>query len=240
MPREKYQPSTSPGDFTAISAVTTPRARPSKVDRTLIAKAALDIVNQEGLGGLTMRRVADSLGAGLATVYNAVGSKNAILDDMIELVFAQLPAADHSPGCELTSLIDLWSAAHDLLFDNPSIAQLTALKPAGGHGLLALIESTFELLRGVGVEEQLITVAFETTRSYTLGFTLLRISRSEPAAVDVELRLAEVSDRQPDRYPEIVALTPAMTGAMNSENFKIGLSHLLQGFLPATNSTTTQ
>jgi AcrR family transcriptional regulator len=240
MPREPYQPSTSAGDFTAISAVKTPRARPSKVDRTTIAQAALTIVNKEGLGGLTMRRVADNLGVGLATVYNAVGSKNAILDDMIELVFTQLPAADHTPGRELTSLIELWSAAHDLLFNNPSIAQLTALKPAGGHGLLALIESTFELFRAVGIDEQLMTAAFETTRSYTLGFTLLRISRSDPAAVDVEKRLAEVSDRQSDRFPEIVAHTPAMARAMNSENFKIGLSHLLQGFLLPTNSTTTQ
>jgi AcrR family transcriptional regulator len=231
LPRETYQAPSSTGNFTAISAVKTPRARPAKVNRATIAETALAIVNQEGLGGLTMRRVADNLGVGLATVYNAVGSKNGILDDMIELVFAQLPAADHVPGRELASLVRLWSAAHELLFANPSIAQLTALKPAGGQGLLALIESTFTLIRALGVDERLMVAAFETTRSYTLGFTLLRISRSDPAAIDVEKRLAEASNREPDRFPEIVALTPEMASAMNSDNFKTGLEHLLQGFL---------
>jgi AcrR family transcriptional regulator len=224
--------------FTAISAVTSPHGRPRKLDRETVTHTALAIVEEHGLGGLTMRRVADELGVGLATLYSTASSKETILDDMIEMVFGQLPPPDRTPGREVDSLLELWSAAHELLFANPSVAQLIALKPAGAPGLLTLIESTLALLRAAGVENGLLSKALTTIRSYTLGFTLLRVSRSDPAAVVAERRLAEASSHAADRFPEIVALTPDMARSMGSEQFVDGLSHLLRGFLPRSEHHT--
>jgi AcrR family transcriptional regulator len=212
--------------------MTTSRGRPRKLDRAAVARSALEIVEQDGLGGLTMRRVADELGVGLATLYNAVGNKEAILDDMIETVFGQLPVCDSTPGRELDGLVQLWVATHELLVASPVVAQLTALKPVGGPGLFRLVESTLSLLRSADVEDSLITTAFETIRGYTLGFTLLRVSRSDPAAAALERQLADTSARTPDQYPEIIARTADLAGAITGQQFDLGLRHLLRGFLP--------
>ena len=216
----------------AIPSMTASRGRPRKLDRATVTRSALEIVGHGGLGGLTMRRVADALGVGLATLYNAVGSKEAILDDMIEAVFGQLPKCDSTPGHEFDGLVALWVATHELLVASPAVAQLTALKPVGSPGLFRLVESTLSLLRGAGVEDGLITTAFETIRSYTLGATALRVSRSEPAAAVLERQLADASARQPDRYPEIIARTPDLAGAITKQQFELGLRHLVRGFLP--------
>lgn len=190
-------------------------------------------MDQDGLAGLTMRRVAERLGVGLATLYNTATSKEAILDDMIDVVFGQLPVPDQTPGREVRSLVELWKTAHELLFQNPSIAQLTALKPAGGPGMLSLMESSLALLGATGMDDSLRGLALMTVRSYTLGFTLLRISRSDPAAILAEQRLAEATKMVNDKYPEIVAIIPALERSRTSDQFVTGLDHLVQGFLPA-------
>lgn len=216
-----------------MSAAAPGRGRPRKIDRATVSRAALAIVDQDGLAGLTMRRVAEQLGVGLATLYNTATSKEVILDDMIDMVFGQLPAPDQTPGREVRSLVELWKTAHELLFQNPSVAQLTALKPAGGPGMLALMESSLALLGATGMEYSLRGLALTTVRSYTLGFTLLRISRSDPAATLAEQRLAEATKMVNHRYPELIAMTPELQRSRTSDQFVAGLTHLVQGFLPA-------
>lgn len=232
MPRRPETRTSPSNPFAAISSVGAPRGRPRKLDRAGVTRSAMGIVERDGLGGLTMRRVADDLGVSLATLYKAAGSKEAILDDMIEAVFGRLPTCDHTPGREIASLLRLWAATHELLVANPAVAQLTALKPVGGDGMFALVESTLALLREAGVPEPLISTAFESIRCYTLGFTLLRISRGDPAAVAAERRLAEATSRCPERFPEIIARTSDLAGAITVQQFGVGLEYLIRGFLP--------
>jgi AcrR family transcriptional regulator len=220
--------------LTALSSVHGGRGRPRKLDRAAVTRAALRIVERDGLAGLTMRRAAEELGVGLATLYNASGGKEAILDDMIEAVFGQLPDCDTTPGAEIDNLAQLWMATHELLVANPVVAQLIALKRFGGEGLFSLVESTFTLLRGAGMADDLITTAFETVRGYTLGFSLLRISRGNPDAAEARDRLIRASSAAAERYPEINARADDMAEALTAEQFRRGLQHLLQGFLPAS------
>lgn len=232
MPVPPHAASSGPASpLAAISAVRRGRGRPRKLDRETVTRAALVIVEEDGLAGLTMRRVAEELGVGLATLYNTVASKEAILDDLIDAVFDQLPAADQTPGREAESLAELWVAAHELLVATPVVAQLIALKRFGGNGLFRLVESTFALLRAAGVSDDLIITAFETIRGYTLGFSLLRISRGDPAAREAEYRLTEASSAD-GRYPEIAARAGAMATAFTAEQFGLGLRHLLRSFMP--------
>lgn len=232
MPPNPQAGSGSPSSLAAISSLSGTRGRPRKLDRATVTRAALDIVEQDGLAGLTMRRAAERLGVGLATLYNAAGSKEAILDDMIDAVFGQLPKGDRTPGRELDDVVELWAATHELLVANPVVAQLIALKRFGGAGLFGLIESTLALLRAAGVEDHLITTTYETVRAYTLGFSLLRISRSDPSAAAARNRLSRESASTPDAYPEIVARTAELGDALTAERFDLGLRHLLRGFVP--------
>jgi AcrR family transcriptional regulator len=230
-PRPSDPPPSDP--LAAIATVGGARGRPRKLDRAAVTRAALGIVEADGLAGLTMRRVAERLNVGLATLYNAVDGKEAILEQMIEAVFGQLPAHEHQPGRELEDLAELWVAAHELLVANPVVAQLIALRRFGGPGLFGLVEDTLALLGRSGVPDPLVTTAFETIRGYTLGFSLLRVSRAEPSVADSRYRLIRESAASPERYPEIVARSGEIAGAITPEQFALGLRHLIRGFLPA-------
>ncbi|MBC3844328.1 TetR family transcriptional regulator [Streptacidiphilus sp. 4-A2] len=62
--------------------------RPSKalLSRAIIARAALDIVDESGAEGLTMRALAERLGVKAASLYNHMAGKDELLDALSELV----------------------------------------------------------------------------------------------------------------------------------------------------------
>lgn len=216
--------------MTAASDLHRPRARRKSLEASAVTRVALAIVDRDGLAGLTMRRIADELGVGLATLYNAAISKEAILLDMVDLVLGELPEPDRTPGREHDALIEVWTATHELLCAHPAVVQLGALQPIGGRRMFGLVEATLEMLRAGGVPEDVVPVAYHTLRSYVVGFTLLRISRTGPVAEQEERQRATMSRLPPELYPEVTHLAPALADKMDTKKFVAGLRHLLLGF----------
>src|SRR4029450_4713920 len=68
-----------------------PRGRVRSLSRQQIVRAAITIADHQGLDALTMRRVADQLGAGTMSLYWWVRSK----DELIELMRDQV-AGEHT------------------------------------------------------------------------------------------------------------------------------------------------
>jgi AcrR family transcriptional regulator len=62
--------------------------RPSKpmLSRAIIARAALETVDEHGADGLTMRALAERLGVKAASLYNHLAGKDDLLDALSELV----------------------------------------------------------------------------------------------------------------------------------------------------------
>ncbi|MFF3002408.1 TetR/AcrR family transcriptional regulator [Kitasatospora sp. NPDC057940] len=70
--------------------------RPTKalLTRGRIALAALQVVDEDGPDGLTMRALAERLGVKAASLYNHIQSKDALVDTVSELVNDEI---DHTP-----------------------------------------------------------------------------------------------------------------------------------------------
>lgn len=74
--------------------------RPSRalLSREIIARAALDTVDEHGPDGLTMRALADRLGVKAASLYNHVGGKDELIDALAELVNAEIDLTPLAAG----------------------------------------------------------------------------------------------------------------------------------------------
>src|SRR5215212_11521038 len=72
---------------------TEPRTR---LSRELVLRAAVALAVREGLESLTMRKLADELGAGAMSLYHHVPNKEQLLDGMVDIVFSEieLPSTD--------------------------------------------------------------------------------------------------------------------------------------------------
>ncbi|MFE9612184.1 TetR/AcrR family transcriptional regulator [Streptomyces sp. NPDC006012] len=128
------------------------RARPAKpaLTREAIVAAAVAVLRAEGLQKVTMRRLAQELDTGPASLYVYVRNTDelhaAVLDELLGTV-GQAPA-EGSWRERLTAVLTEYTG---MLLDHPTLARsaLTA-RPAGPH-YLRLIETLLALLDAGGV-----------------------------------------------------------------------------------------
>lgn len=71
-----------------------PHARRSSHTRAEIAAAALEIADAEGFDAVSMRRVAQKLGAGTMTLYHYVANKDELITLMVDQVMAEVLVPD--------------------------------------------------------------------------------------------------------------------------------------------------
>ena len=60
------------------------------LSRRRVVLEAIRLADQEGIEGLSMRRLAGALGAGAMSLYHYVKSRDELLDAMIDLVFEEI------------------------------------------------------------------------------------------------------------------------------------------------------
>lgn len=73
--------------------------------RTEIVTAALEILDAYGLGDLTMRRIAESLGVRVGALYHHVANKQTLLAALADAVLADLPRPTGTP----TEVVAAWA-----------------------------------------------------------------------------------------------------------------------------------
>lgn len=65
-------------------------SEPAALTRELILACALDIIDRDGIDGLTMRRLGKALDRDPMTLYRHAPNKAALLDGIAEMVLEQL------------------------------------------------------------------------------------------------------------------------------------------------------
>ncbi|EHB55625.1 regulatory protein TetR [Mycolicibacterium rhodesiae JS60] len=210
----------------ATNALAPPRGRRRSVDRDTVIETALRIVDEEHLGALTMRRLAEELGVGIATVYAAAGDKEEILNAVVELILSEAPIVSVDPGRWEAEIIDLLCAIHDVFVNHPDVAHLALLRRITGPIALRTQETILLLLRAGGLEGDALTTAYTSLTSYVMGFSMLRISR-----IDEGRKVEDALGEHPtNEFPEVRAFAPELARQMSTDGFLEGLRHLVHSF----------
>jgi AcrR family transcriptional regulator len=74
------------------------RASPSGLGPDRIVQGAIELADADGLSAVSMRRVADRLGAGTMSLYTHVPGKAELLDAMLDVVLAETARPRDVPG----------------------------------------------------------------------------------------------------------------------------------------------
>ena len=102
------------------------RDRPAKppLSRAAITSAALDLVREDGLESITLRKVADRLDTGPASLYVYVPNREALLERMLDTVLAEVPLVRVGRKKWQPRLATLFSAMLETLNRYPGIAEV--------------------------------------------------------------------------------------------------------------------
>lgn len=208
---------------------------PLDVDR--IVEAALGLLDQVGLAGLSMRHLAERLGIQAATLYWYIRDKQELLGLLAEAICGEVRPPDaHAPWrTQLETL--MWEYRRVLLAHRDAAHVLAASLPAGSHRL-RLVDLTLGAVIDAGFEGWAASRAGRLLVDYTTGFVQDEyVTAARPAAATAEpgprnvdtVRLPTMDDVSAQVYPNIAALGPYLVDREGDARFGFGLGVILDG-----------
>jgi AcrR family transcriptional regulator len=206
----------------------------SDLDRDLIVEAALEIVDAEGVEGLSMRRLARRLGTAPMSLYRHVGGKNELVGLVVAALASRMPAGDPSLAWD-EALAEIFTGIHELLHDHPGIAAYLSDEVVITSETLRTAESALDALHRAGLAGDEAARAFTALWTFTVGSVLVEQSLSSPSP---DLAVAEQRRREisravgalaHQRFPRLTDAAPHWAGADSEAVFAASLGLLIDG-----------
>ena len=180
--------------------------------RRLILDQALALVDEHGLGAMSMRAVAERVGLTSMALYPYVGGKDALLDGLVDLLHAELGTAYGTDPAALgwqQRLRALGRSVRTLARAHPGAYPLLLNRPAAAASASWLVAALGTTLHDAGVPEAKASRLTRMIFAFLLGYTTGEVTgglpggRPEDKELDAEfdadlddlVRLVEVSVR---------------------------------------------
>jgi AcrR family transcriptional regulator len=217
------------------------RARPAKaaLSRDLIVETALQLLKDEGYEATSMRRVAQALDTGPASLYVYVANRDELLELMLDRAVATVPLPVPDPARWREQLKDLLKAMSRMMSeDYPGITRLAMATIPTGPGALAVVESMLALMKAGGMSDQAAGYACDILNLYVQAQALestLYLERAETEEAFGHEYFVGIADRfralPPEQYPYISSLAPQLMAGDGDQRFEVGLDVLINGLL---------
>lgn len=223
------------------------RTERAQRNRALLSKervleTAVALAQRGGIESLTMRRLADELGAGAMTLYHYVPNKERLLDGMVDLVFGEveLPTTDVDWR---TAMRRRALSTREALNRHRWAVGLMESRRTPGPASLRLHDAVLGCLREAGFSIELAIQAYSVQDAYLYGFALqeksLPFETPEESAALAEAQSREYAElageRQmgelADEFPylaEVVVGHVARVGYDFASAFAYGLDLILE------------
>jgi AcrR family transcriptional regulator len=195
--------------------------------REAIVGAASELLNEHGVAGLTMRRVAERLGVGTMTLYGYFRDKDTLLDAIIDATGAGLvlPAAS---GNWRRDLRQLMLALCEQLIEHPFLVELRLRRPIISPEAMRWTEAGLTILQHAGLSPAQAAQAFRPLFIYTFGHAAFAPNQDTQGVVN-RARTAVLS-LPPDEYPLATAAAQELANVLvGQESYELGLDLLLDG-----------
>jgi len=216
------------------------RERPAKpaLSQETIVDAAMALLDSEGLDGVSMRRVAQALDTGPASLYVYVRNRDELVALLIDRISGAIPLPIGGSGADWREqLTDLMLAAIKELGRHPGIAEELFARVPNGPNALALADAMLDLLGQGGLSRQARAWAVDTLALYMAAAgaeETLHAARGQTAHREEEIH-PEVRDvfagLPADRYPNITDLHEELTYGSTEQRTRWGIDVLINGLL---------
>lgn len=202
------------------------------LSRERVLRGAVELADRDGIGALTMRSLASELGVGPMAIYHHVANKEAVLDGIVDLVFAEidLPRSDTTWRRAIRQRA---VSARAALARHPWAIPLMDSRAAPGPATLRQHEAVIGTLRRGGFSVAQAAHAYSLLDSYLYGFALqeaalpFRSPEEVPAVAE-----AMLEQLPPGEFPHLVEMATEhvlQPGYDYGEEFELGLDLILDG-----------
>jgi AcrR family transcriptional regulator len=198
-------------------------ARPTSplLTRELIRTTALALIDQDGLEGLSMRRLAAELGVRAASLYGHLATKDELLSDLATEVLAGIDTSAFGTG-DWRHGLTVWARSYrEALAAHPNLVPFLAHSPGRRPQALRHADAVHGGLTGAGWPPRYATMIGASTKYLVVGAAMNSFSRGFEDDVAVYV----------DRYPNLgqAHLLPGHADEIDRDSFELALTAFLDG-----------
>ena len=148
------------------------RRRRDPISRELIVNAAVKLLDREGLAALSMRRLAEELGTGAASLYWHVGSKDGLLDLVLDQIIGEGQIPDPDPARWREQVKEIAREQRRLSLRHPYLVRISIGRIPMGPNALRYSERMLAILTAAGLPPRLAVQGYLLLISTVNGFTV--------------------------------------------------------------------
>ena len=204
--------------------------------REAIVDAALRVLDRDGIDGLSMRRVAEELGTGAASLYWHVRKKEELLQLLYERVLTEVVLPEPDPTRWPEQLKDLAMQMRTVMNRHRDVARLSLGRFPSGPSLAIFAEWTFELLKPVGIPDRVIAYLGDFFGLYVGAYALeesfgIASPTGEDLPPEETMRMfREYAQSLPeDRFANTRVAAELLFGGDANERYEFGVDLIIRG-----------
>lgn len=217
-------------------ATRTPRRR--VLNPEAIVTAALHVVDTEGIDGLSMRRVAQELGTGAASLYAHVEGRDGLIALILDRVRADIHCPPPDPERWREQLKDVMRQSRAVLTSHGDLGRLALdIGVPTGENAMRVAEGVLAILRAGGLPTQVCAYAVDALALYVTGVAAEEVALVARASADpavsretfIEQARVYYGSLPADRFPMITGMVDELMRDVGDERFEFGLDLLVSG-----------
>lgn len=196
-----------------------------------VLEAAIDLVDRQGLGALTMRRLGSALGVEAMSLYKHVANKEALLHGMVDRIIGQIAIPDEGVPWR-DAMTQRAASARDVLGRHAWVIGLMESETAAGPNSMRYLDAIIGSLRAAGFSMEDAGRAFTVLDSYVYGHVIQESNFPFSTPAEITDTVASALEQEAlSAFPNLVAMYEhALTYEYSLDaQFEFGLDLVLDG-----------
>ncbi|MCB1172537.1 MAG: TetR/AcrR family transcriptional regulator C-terminal domain-containing protein [Leptospiraceae bacterium] len=194
----------------------------------------MQLADQQGIGALSMRKLAAALGVEAMSLYHHVKSRENLLDQMVDRVFAALSEqSDNKSGEWQPWIMEAATHMRSVLRKHPWSVGLLDSRRNPGSATLGYQNARLGRLREAGFSLSMAAHAVAVLDSFVYGFVLQEIALPFENGTDLETLVQDIESSMPaGEYPYLVEMMQHLVLQQDysfAREFAFGLNVLITG-----------
>lgn len=194
-----------------------------------IVDAALRIIDAEGIGGMSMRRLGTELGVDAAAVYYHIGSKSELHSLIADRIMSSIDMSVDDPSKPVDQrLVAAAYAYRDALLRHPEAVPLMAARSARTVAQLRPVEILLGIFADAGFSATEAITGVDVLGQFVLGLTGVHASHITDSPLHDDRDFDELP---PDEFPHMTAVLAEAEYLGFDKEFDTGARALVIGLL---------
>jgi AcrR family transcriptional regulator len=217
------------GMSTTEGSTTEGRVRrvPSGLSRRRIVHAAIGLIEREGEGGLSMRRVAAELDVAVMSLYNHVPNKAALLDAVAEEILGGMEMADDPAMDWKERARAIVRAYRKIAHDHPRCVTLVLTRKVEAPSGMRPVEHALALAVDAGFDGETAVRIMRAILAYAIGAQMREVNAVKMLSHLPGHGSVGLGHLDPEQFPHVTAFQHQLLRHDPETDFEFGLDLLL-------------